>query len=233
MWSYFSLTCWGWLKAYLRYHLYQLCYFYVFLLHCGCSLTWINGCVMWCYVWPEVFYLHLSYWMTIQWLRYVPTVLLFYSLYLLCFHDEGAIYIPCLNDAKVLDCRYFTSLGSDFSALNHCWAFGLFRFSIILALQLHSLNFTAYVFLYLCSKYTCTSGAVARLQKWGARLQKGPWGQLYDKAMKCRKWHWQRSISALDTQNIDLMVPVPCTFRGLRSSRNFYFIGLGLGIQSN
>lgn len=94
------------------------CYFYMLLLHCGCSFTWINGCVIWCFMlWPEVFYLHLRYWTTIQWLGYVPTVLLFCTLYFIILSWGRGNCIPCLNDDKSAQLQIFYFIGFGFFSI--------------------------------------------------------------------------------------------------------------------
>ena len=41
--------------------------------------------------------------------------------------------------------------------------------------------------LYMCSKYTCTSGEVVKLLKWGRREQDGLWGQQYKGKETCNQ----------------------------------------------
>lgn len=64
-------------------------------------------------------------------------------------------------------CRYFTLLDLDCSASSRCSVSGLFRFNIQLQLSWSCcVVLVSYVFLaLLCSKSTCISGAVARLQR--------------------------------------------------------------------
>lgn len=96
----------------------------------------------------------------------------------------------CLILILVFLCRYSTSLELHSSVLKHCSAFGLYRFCylplfLILLWLVVSHSEHLSICSTLCSKSTCISGEVERLQRWRKRLQGRLWWQPYDIIVGC------------------------------------------------
>ena len=97
--------------------------------------------------------------------------------------------IWCWNEVNFCaKLQIFYFIGFGFFCLESLLSIWVIQVFIILSSTLVlSLDSTwAFLFdrwFYICSKYTCTSAAVARLQRWSVTLLGGPWWQHYDVAL--------------------------------------------------